>query len=35
MEFYLDRYDVRRLVEKCQKMDLIELMGMGLHHRTY
>lgn len=26
MEFYLDRYDVRRLVEKCQKMDLMELM---------
>lgn len=26
MEFYLDRYDIRRLVEKCQKMDLMELM---------
>lgn len=26
MDSYLYRYDVRRLVEKCQKMDLIELI---------
>lgn len=26
MEFYLDRYDIRSLIERCQKMDLAELM---------
>lgn len=26
MDFYLDRYDIRSLIERCQKMDLVDLM---------
>lgn len=26
MVFYTDKYDIRRLIERCQKMDLLELI---------